>query len=126
MKSERITKDLLKFERDFPYQIIPFMNEQELIAFMKEDKFKKLENKQKAKDTLGLYHESSESVGIYDARANRISKIKGEPTDYMDGSTPAPPQFDKIKGKIIRPIHYDKNHLTCYDVLDFFNELKQD
>jgi hypothetical protein len=102
------------------------MNEQELIAFMKEEKFHKLENLQKAKDTLGLYKESSESVGIYDKRQDRMSKIKGEVTDYMDSRTPAQPQFDKIKGKIIRPIHYDKNHLTCYDVLDFFNELKNE
>ena len=26
---------------------------------------------------------------------------------------------------MVRPIHFDKNHLTCYDVLDFIHELKQ-
>jgi hypothetical protein len=117
--SDEITRDLLKFIKDFNVELIPHMNEEEIHAYKKD----KLKTQRMSQPSPNLNGNSSiaESGNIYDLR-NSGSIIYGQD---MNSQTPSP-NIQQIKNRLLKPTHFDKHQVTSYDILDAFKEIEHE
>lgn len=118
--ADEILRDLLKFVKDFNVDLIPHMNEEEINAYRTE-KLKTQRHHQHMNNNLQSSHPSfPESGNIFDLRQSG-SAIYGVSDDQT-----ASPNIQQIKMRLLKPTHFDKHQVTCYDILDAFKEIEHE
>jgi deoxyribodipyrimidine photolyase len=100
--AEEIHRDLLKFIKDFPVEIIPHMNEEEISAYVKMGSSKAMRSPLRRDHTVE--HSSQFLSESYDIK-KQSSGVYTTSLANLDTS----PNVKDIKIRMLNPLHFDKH-----------------
>jgi len=111
--------------KDFPVEMVPHMNEHELRAYrdIKRKHDKSRVNTQRLSQQSPLISGSLPSIiesGHINDLRNRANLFESQDTETFT------PNIINISTKLLKPTHFDKLQVTCFDILDAFKEIEHE
>lgn len=108
--ADEIMKDLLKFVKDFPVDVVPHMNEEEKAAY---------------NTMIKMYRYHRKPPASPEKTPAKVQPIR----EALEGDE-APPQSPQgifhINPKMLKPLHFGKHQITSFDILHAFKEIEHE